>query len=375
MRKDLRTYCEIDLEAIAENLMNTKKKADPGVKLCAVIKTDGYGHGAVAIADYVKDIADFFAVATIDEAVELRECGVTLPILILGYTMHACYDRVVRYDVSQTIYNAEDAKLLEAIRQNKKAKVHIAVDTGMGRIGVMPDESGLSIVKEINSLSGLFLEGMFTHFSTADETDKTYTLLQMERYDRFASLLASEGIEIPIKHVCNSAGIMEFDHHRFNMVRSGIITYGLYPSNEVVKENLKLKPALSWKAHVVHVKTLGPDWGVSYGKTFVTSKEATKVATINVGYGDGYPRCLSGRGRVLIHGQSAPIIGRVCMDQFMVDVSHITDVAVEDEVTLVGRDGEEYIPVEEISDMEGTINYEFVCDIGKRVPRVWIRKK
>ncbi|MGX8714824.1 MAG: alanine racemase [Lachnospiraceae bacterium] len=376
MRKDLRTYVTVNLDAIADNLREVRKKAGPGVKVMAVIKTDAYGHGAAAVSQYLyaKGLADWFAVASINEAVELRQAGITLPILILGYTMHAWYPSVVSYNVAQTIYSVEDARLLSltAIAQGTKARVHIAVDTGMGRIGFMPDQQGAESVCRIAEMPGLILEGMFTHFSTADETDKTYTMLQMDRYDAFVDLLEKKGIHIPLKHVCNSAAIMEFDHHRYDMVRSGIITYGLYPSEEVVRDNMPLRPALEWKAHVVHVKTVGPGLGISYGKTYVTSAPETRIATIGCGYGDGYPRALSGKGRVLIHGRSVPILGRVCMDQFMVDVTGIDDVAVEDEVTLIGREGDEMISVEEAAALAGSFNYEFVCDIGKRAERIYI---
>lgn len=373
MRKDLRTYAIVDLDAIADNIKAVKACVEPDVKVMAVIKTDGYGHGAVQIGRYLKDDVDYYAVASIEEAIELRQAGLALPILILGYTMKAQYPHLVEYGITQTIFNLEDAKLLgeTAVSMGKCAKVHIALDTGMGRIGFIPDEESADEVKRITELPGIEVEGMFTHFSTADELDKTYTKLQMNRYDAFVDMLQARGVEIPLKHVCNSAGVMEFNHHRFQMVRSGIVTYGLYPSEEVVKENLPLKPALEWKAHVVHVKTVGPGLGVSYGKTFITSAPETKIATISVGYGDGYPRALSNKGRVLIHGKSVPIIGRVCMDQFMVDVTGMEDVQVEDEVTLIGRDGEEFISVEELADMAGTFNYEFVCDINKRVHRVY----
>lgn len=373
MRKDLRTYAIVDLEAIADNIKAIKACITPDVKVAAVIKTDGYGHGAVEIGKRLREEVDYFAVATVEEGMELRRAGLTLPILILGYTMRAEYSDLVRYGIEQTIYSLEDAKELGelAIAMGKKAVIHIALDTGMGRIGFTPDEESARTVKEISKLPGIELKGLFTHFSTADETDKTYTALQMERYDAFVKMLEACGVEIPLKHVCNSAAIMEFDHHRFQMVRSGIITYGLYPSEEVKKSNLALRPALEWKAHVVHVKTAGPGLGISYGKTYVTDRPWTRIATVNVGYGDGYPRNLSNKGRVLIHGKSAPIIGRVCMDQFMVDVSEIDDVKVEDEVTLIGRDGDEVISVEEAAGLAGTFNYEFVCGIGKRVPRIY----
>ncbi|MDO5408859.1 MAG: alanine racemase [Lachnospiraceae bacterium] len=373
MRNDLRTYVVVDLDAIADNIRAAKARILPDVKMMAVIKADAYGHGALEVGKYLQDEVDYFAVAEVEEGVALREAGLTLPIMILGYTMKAQYPELIKYDIEQTVYRIEDACLLGkiAVSMGKKAIIHIAVDTGMGRIGFVPNEESADCVKEISKIPGIVIKGIFTHFSTADEADKTYTRQQMEQYDRFVRLLAERGVEIPVKHVCNSAGIMEFEDHRYDMVRSGIITYGLYPSEEVKKENLSLKPALEWKAHVAHVKTAGPGLGISYGKTFVTTADQTKIATINIGYADGYPRALSNKGRVLIHGKSAPVIGRVCMDQFMVDITGIEDVQVEDEVTLIGRDGEEFISVEEAAETAGTFNYEFVCDIGKRVPRVY----
>lgn len=376
MMKELRTCAVVDLDTILENVRAICKKAGDGTKVMAVIKTDGYGHGAVPIAKYIRDEVDAFAVATVDEGIELREAGLNLPILILGYTMKAQYPKLLEYDIHQTVYTMEDAEALSrvAVAAGKKAKIHIALDTGMGRIGFMPEQENVEVVRQIRDLPGIELVGMFSHFATADETDKGYTSLQMERYDRFVEMLSAAGIEIPVKHICNSAGIMEFDHHRYDMVRAGIILYGLYPSNEVMKENLSLKPAMEWKAHVVHVKKVGPGHGISYGKTFVTTKEETQIATVCVGYGDGYPRSLSNKGRVLIHGKSVPIIGRVCMDQFMVDVTGM-DVKPEDEVTLIGRDGEEFISADEIASLTGTINYEIVCDFGKRVPRIYMGNK
>lgn len=368
----LRTYARVDLSAIVHNICEVKKRIDSHVKVMAVIKADGYGHGAVEAGMALRNIVDYFGVATIEEAVELRNAGLMLPILILGYTMHGKYADVVQYDVTQTIYNYEDAKLLssEADRQGKTVKVHIALDTGMTRIGFLPVKETLPEIKRIAALPAIEVEGLFTHMSCADEKDKTYAKKQMKRFDDFVVMLDEAGVEIAIKHICNSAGIMEFDDHRYDMVRSGIITYGLYPSEEVMKERLDLRPAISWYAHVTHVKTSPAGEGVSYGATYVT-KQPTRIATIGLGYADGYSRGLSNKGSVLIRGKRAPIIGRVCMDQFMVDVSGIPDVEVEDVVTLVGIDGDEHISVEEVAELCSSFNYEFVCDIGKRVPRVY----
>lgn len=370
--KKLRSYVRIDIPAVIHNMNEVKKRVAPDVKVMAVIKADAYGHGAVEVGTALRNTADCFGVATIEEAVELRTAGLQLPILILGYTMHAKYADVVARDVTQTIYNYEDARLLsaEARRQGKTARVHAALDTGMTRIGFPAVADSVPELQRIAALDNICLEGLFTHMSCADSADKAYAKKQMKRFDDFLELLAAEGPEIPVKHICNSAGIMEFDDHRYNMVRAGIVLYGLYPSEEVAKERLDLRPALSWYAHVTHVKITPAGEGVSYGATYVTERP-TKIATIGLGYADGYSRALSNKGYVLIRGKCAPIIGRVCMDQFMVDVSEIDGVSVEDVVTLVGADGERRISVEEIAALSGSFNYEFVCDIGKRVPRVY----
>ena len=292
--------------------------------------------------------------------------------MILGYTSPSLYSLNLKYDVDQTIYSYDTACKMsgEAVKSGKTAKVHIALDTGMTRIGISPDEKGLEIVKQISKLPGIKIEGLFTHFSCADMTDKTYTRQQMERYDYFVKLLSENDIHIPVKHICNSAGIMEFDHHRYDMVRSGIILYGLYPSDEVDKNALELSPAMSWKSHVVNIMEPEMNRGISYGATYVTTHPC-RIATVSIGYADGYPRSLSNKGWMLIHGKKAPIVGRVCMDQTMVDITDIPDVKIEDVVTLIGQDGSERISVEDMADLAGSFNYEFVCDVSKRVKRIY----
>ncbi|MDD7738541.1 MAG: alanine racemase [Fusicatenibacter sp.] len=373
MSKYKRCYAEVSLEAIEQNINEVKKRLEKKVKLLVVVKADAYGHGAVKVAHCLEQKADYFAVATLQEAIELRENGIRKPILILGYVSPSEYEDVVRNDITQTVDSYSQALVMEkaAAKLGKRAKVHIAVDTGMTRIGFQVTEQDAREAARIAHLPHVELEGMFTHFSCADQVDKTYCDMQMEKYDRMTELLLKENVTIPIRHICNSAGIMEFDHHRFDMVRSGIITYGIYPSPDVKKERLNLIPALAWKCHVIHVKEVGPGLGVSYGATYVTSKPSTRIATVSVGYADGYPRALSNQGRVLIHGQFAPIIGRVCMDQMMVDVSEIPDVKVEDVVTLVGRDGENQITIEEVADPAARFDYEMLCNISKRVERVY----
>ena len=373
MNRYLRCYAEISLEAIGHNIREVKKRLPEGVKLLGVVKANAYGHGAVPVASYLENQVDYFATATIEEAVELRENGISAPILILGYVSPSQYGDLVEYDITQTIDSYAQALALEkeAARQNRKAKAHLAVDTGMTRIGFQVTEHDADEAAEIADLPHIELEGMFTHFSCADQEDKTYCSMQMEKYDKMTALLAERGVTIPLRHICNSAGIMEFDDHRFEMVRSGIITYGIYPSEEVKKERLDLIPALSWKSHVIHVKEVGPGIGVSYGATYVTEKPMTRIATVSAGYADGYPRALSNQGCVLIHGKKAPIIGRICMDQMMVDVTDIPDVQVEDVVTLVGTDGDETITIEEIANPAARFDYEMLCDISSRVTRVY----
>lgn len=373
MNRYLRCYAEISLEAIGHNIREVKKRLPEGVKLLGVVKANAYGHGAVPVASYLENQVDYFATATIEEAVELRENGISAPILILGYVSPSQYGDLVEYDITQTIDSYAQALALEkeAARQNRKAKAHLAVDTGMTRIGFQVTEHDADVAAKIADLPHIELEGMFTHFSCADQEDKTYCSMQMEKYDKMTALLAERGVTIPLRHICNSAGIMEFDDHRFEMVRSGIITYGIYPSEEVKKERLDLIPALSWKSHVIHVKEVGPGIGVSYGATYVTEKPMTRIATVSAGYADGYPRALSNQGCVLIHGKKAPIIGRICMDQMMVDVTDIPDVQVEDVVTLVGTDGDETITIEEIANPAARFAYEMLCDISSRVTRVY----
>ena len=369
----LRCWAEISLSAIGHNIEEVRKRLAPGVRLLAVIKADAYGHGAVRVGKYLEDRVNYFAVATLEEAVELRENGIRLPILILGYTSPSQYEDLVAFDITQTIYSRETAELLdrEAANQGKKAGIHIALDTGMTRIGFQVTEEDADVIAAIGRLPHLKMEGLFTHFACADQKDKTYCSGQLEKFNRMVRMLEERKVEIPLKHVCNSAGIMEFDDFRYDMVRSGIVTYGMYPSEEVRKERLDLIPALEWKSRVIHVKEVGNGLGVSYGATYVTHEGRTRIATVSAGYADGYPRALSSKGRVLIHGQYAPILGRVCMDQFMVDVSRIPDVRVEDVVTLVGRDGENSISIEEIADPAARFNYEMACGISRRVTRVY----
>lgn len=367
-----RTYVTIDLEAFRQNIRNIYTWSN--VPLIAVIKTDGYGHGAVRLAEELEQFSFVwgYAVATIEEAVELREAGLKKRILILGYVFPTAYETLIKYQVTPTIFDTESAELLckVAKKQNKTIPVHIKVDTGMSRIGLPAANEGIETAKRIASSDALVVEGIFTHLAKADEWDHVPAQQQIDRFKAFCGELEKEGVTIPLKHCANSAGIIGFEAAKMELVRAGIIIYGLMPSDEVSADVIALQPVLSWKSTVAYVKTLPAGVPVSYGGTYITSEE-TVVATIPVGYGDGYPRLLSNQGAVLIRGKRAPIIGRVCMDQFMVDVTKIEDVSRGDTVTLIGRDQEKEIRMEELAELCGTINYEIACNINKRVPRIY----
>ena len=378
IRKYYRVQANINLDAIYENVVNAKKLLKPDTKFMAIIKADGYGHGAVPLAETIDELVDAYGIAILEEGVELRKAGFTKPMLILGYTAPEQYRTMIEYEIATAVFTPEMAEEISkcAVKLNKTAKIHIKLDTGMSRIGFSVSEKNredsLKKIVEISRLPMIQIEGCFSHFARMDETDKTKAMEQFQKFQEFTKAMEEAGVPIPLKHISNSAGIMEMPEVQLDMVRDGICLYGLYPSEEVHKERLPLTPAMEMKAYVSYVKTLEPGVEIGYGGTFTTTKE-TKVATIPVGYADGYPRCLSGKGDVLIHGKRAQILGRVCMDQFMVDVTEIPDVAVGDEVTLFGKDGGAEISIEEISGMAYSFNYEFVCDVGKRVPRVYFR--
>lgn len=377
MEKYQRVYAQVDLDAILTNMRNMKNNIHPETKMIGVIKADGYGHGSVPIArELEKEPYMFgFATATVEEAVILRKSGSKLPILILGYTFPYCYETLAEMDIRPTVFKSDMLKQLSetAKRLSKTIKIHIKVDTGMSRIGIRPDEDGLSFVKEAMNTEGIEIEGLFTHFARADEKDKSAANEQLRKYKEFVERIETElGIIIPIKHCSNSAGILELPEANLDVVRAGITLYGLWPSEEVSKETLPLLPALSMFSHIVYIKELEKGSAVSYGGTYVADSNR-RVATIPVGYADGYPRGLSGKGYVLIHGKKAPILGRVCMDQFMVDITDIPEAKEGDLITLIGKEGDEAITVEDLGDLSGRFNYELVCDIGKRVPRVYIK--
>lgn len=367
-----RVYAKINKDALFHNISEIRKKVGD-TKITAVIKADGYGHGAAETARVIDPIADYYAVAVMEEAISLRENAIVKPIMILGHTSPLFYKDALKYDIALTVYSQDAAEKLseEAKDSGKTGKIHIALDTGMSRIGFQINDESVSKIKYISGLPNTEIVGIFSHFATADEKNKDFSALQLKRFDTMCEKLKDAGVYIPLRHICNSAGIMEFPHCYYEMVRAGIILYGLYPSDEVDKSLISLKPALELKSHVVNLKSVPAGTGISYGQTYVTDGER-KIATIPVGYADGYPRHLSNKGRVLIRGKAAPITGRVCMDQFMVDVTDIPGVSEMDEVTLIGRDNENEITADEIAKLCDTINYEVVCGIGKRVPRIFV---
>lgn len=373
MKEYDRTYVSVDLEAIRHNIKEAKRKVKPGTGIMAIVKADAYGHGAIPVADALCDLVDAYGVATIEEALELREHGFEQMILILGFTPKSWYEQLVVHNISQTVYTVSMAEELNEVasRLDKKAKVHIKLDTGMGRLGFSPTEDSVEEVEKIASLSHIVIEGMFSHFARADEISLEPAKEQLEKYRYFLCLLEQRGITVPIKHISNSASIMRFPEAHLDMVRSGITTYGLYPSEEVEKEAMDLRPAMEWKAVISYLKEVDAGTPISYGGTYVTA-DKRRIATVPVGYADGLKRDLSNKGRVLIRGMYAPIVGRICMDQFMVDVTEIKDAKEGDVVTIFGCDKGNRISVEEISGLSHSFNYEYVCGITRRVPRRYI---
>ena len=365
------TCLNIDLDALAHNFDLVREKV--GVKVMAVIKADAYGLGAVAVARALESRSAFFGVANIAEAMELRRAGIRTPILILGRVPVSAYPLAVAEDIRTTMFIYEDAVALsrEAQRQGKTALFHFAVDTGMSRIGFQATEESANLCVRIAALPNLQAEGLFSHFAGADCADLSGAYAQAELFAQFDDMLKARGIEISIRHLNNSAGIMNLPT-RYEMVRSGIVTYGMYPSDEVAPALLPIQPVMQWVTRVAYVKTLPAGRQISYGGTFTTTKE-TRIATLPVGYADGYRRSLSNQGYVLIHGQRAPVLGRVCMDQTMVDVTDIPNVELDDKVILIGHSGSEEITADDIAAATGTINYEIVCGLSRRIPRAYYR--
>ena len=375
MRPYSRVYATVNLDAVASNMRSMRDNLPASTLIMGSVKADGYGHGSVPVAKTIEPYVFGYAVATIDEGIILRRHGINKTILILGVTHESQYEELLRYDIRTAMFQYEKAKKLSdlAVKQGKKAVVHLALDTGMSRIGMKADREHAKEAAAIAALEGIEVEGLFTHFARADETDKSAYEEQYRRYKEFLGYLKELGVKIPIRHCSNSAGIVEsLESNHMDMVRAGIAIYGMYPSDEVDHNSVKLTPAMEIKSCITYIKEIEAGTAVSYGGTFVAD-HTMKVATIPVGYGDGYVRSLSGKGDVLIHGKRAAILGRICMDQFMVDVTDIPDVQEDDEVTLLGSDGAECITMEELAEKSGGFHYEMICDIGKRIPRVYLK--
>ncbi len=372
--KSLRTWVEINLDALECNFDAVREMLPKNIKILAVVKANAYGHGAVGVSKFLEDKADYLAVAATDEALELRKNGINCPILILGHIPYGDYDNIVKYNITPTISDFYEAELLSkaAVKAEVTSPMHIAVDTGMNRIGFKCDESSVEEIKKIKALPNIEIEGVFSHLAAADMLDKAYTKMQAEKFDGFVKTLCEIGVDAPIKHLYNSAAIADLEK-KYDMVRQGIILYGLRPSDEVEFNNINIpQPVMSMKTRVVQVKTLPAGESISYGCTYTTEKE-TRVATLCAGYADGVTRVLSNNGEVLIRGKRAKIIGRVCMDQFMVDVTDIPEAQAGDTATIFGTDGEESISVDEIAKKANTINYEIICNINSRVTRVYMK--
>lgn len=376
MNRYTRVRAVINLDAILYNMNSMHQNISEDTKIMAVIKADGYGHGAAEVAECIEhlDYLAGYAVATVEEGLILRNHGIKKPILILGYAFPDQYDELIAADMRPTVFTREMAQELSqaAGEMGVDCPIHFAVDTGMSRIGYQVTEEAADEMAQIARLPHIMVEGIFTHFARADEADKTSAEEQLALFEKMISMLEERGIKITIKHCSNSAGIVELKEANMDMVRAGITLYGLWPSEEVRRDIIDLKPALSLITHVAYVKDLEAGRAISYGGTYVT-KRPSRIATIPVGYADGYARGLSNKGAVLIHGKRAPICGRVCMDQFMVDVTDIPEVKMGDEVILIGSAGEETITMEEVGELSGRFNYEFVCNLGKRIPRVFRR--
>lgn len=370
-----RVYAKISMDALRYNMQSMHNNLKEGTQIVAVIKTDAYGHGALGVARSIEDF-DFlwgYAVATVDEAMALIEDGRTKPILILGISFPEQYELVVDHGIRATVCEYEVAKQLSdiAAAKNRICEIHVAIDTGMSRIGFQVNEETACEIARIAALPNIHVEGIFTHFAKADEADKTHAYGQLSLFTDMVSMLEAKGISIPLKHCSNSAGIIEIPEANMNMVRAGITLYGMWPSEEVSKDIISLKPVMSIKSHVSFIKDLEAGRSISYGGAYVTPSPK-RIATIPVGYGDGYARSLSNKGYVLIRGQRAYICGRICMDQFMVDVTDLKDIQTGDSVTLLGTDGDETITMEDLGELSGRFNYEFACLINQRVPRIYV---
>jgi alanine racemase len=377
-------WAEIDLAAIAHNVRELRRITDTKARLMIAVKANAYGHGVVQVARIgLENGADQLGVARIEEGLELRQAGIRAPTLIFGYTPAHLAPVLAEHDLTASVFSLQGATLLNAaVPRNGRLAVHLKVDTGMGRMGLLPDQrrcpaggviTGAGAVEEILSvaaLKNLRLQGLWTHFAVSDEADKSYTRQQLELFEELVQDLEDQGLKVEMRHAANSGAIIDMPETHLDMVRAGISVYGLYPSQEVDMNKIRLRPALALKARITHIKQVPAGTRISYGGTWQSSRPTT-IATVAAGYGDGYSRLLSNRGQMLVHGRRAPIVGRVCMDLTMLDVGHIDDVRVEDEVVLIGRQGDDAISADDVAAQLGTINYEVVTALMARVPRIY----
>jgi alanine racemase len=366
-------WAEVNLDAIANNVQAVRNWVPAATKIMAVVKANAYGHGVIPVAKAcLQNGGESLAVAIAAEGVQLRKSGFAVPILVMGYTPPEQHPVVLEHNLRQAIFSLEQGKLLSqaAVSQRTQARIHLKVDTGMGRVGFL--ESQLDQIKAVSRLPGLIIDGIFTHFAVADEPDPSYTLAQLNLFNKLLVELKGMGIEPRFIHAANSAGIIQYPDAHFNLVRPGLMLYGMYPSTHISRERVKLTPAMSFKARVAFIKKVPKGTSISYGCTYQAPEERV-IATLPLGYADGYPRLLSNCGQVLINGRLAPVVGRVCMDQTMVDVTHLDGIKVGDETVLFGYDGHGgLLPVEEVAEKVGTINYEMVCKVSYRVPRIYV---
>ncbi len=369
-------WVEVNLANADYNIKKIKEKVGASKDIIGVIKADGYGHGAVKMAEVLRENdVKTFAVATLQECIALREAGAMEEIIMLGLTPDIYADTIVRYNITPTVNCSENAKAISEAAKEYGVEVRglVAIDTGMGRIGYLTDdEDAVEDIRKMTELSNFAIKGLFSHFATADEADKTFAKSQIERYKNFAQKLEEAGIDVPVKTIANSAAIMELPQAHYDAVRPGIILYGCYPSGEVDKAELDIKPVMSVKANIVHIKKVPVGFSCGYGRKFIAERESV-IGTITLGYADGYPRPYSPNAKVIVNGKLAPIAGNVCMDQCMIDLTDVGDVKVGDEVILMGTDGTHTILADDIAKATGTINYEIVCAFGQRLPKVYIK--
>ena len=370
-----RVVAEINLDNIAKNMQNIRKAINENTKIMAIVKADGYGHGCIEVAKTcLYNGANWLGVAIFEEAMELRENNICEPILILGNTIKNKFEQLIKNEITQTVFSFEMAKNLSDIgkKLKKDALIHIKIDTGMSRLGFLPTKKDILEIIKISKLPYIKITGIFTHFATSDEKDKNFSNEQFEKYMYVVNKLEENGVKNLIKHISNSGAILDLHNYNLDMVRAGIIIYGMYPSNEVCKNNIKLYPAMSIKTYISYIKEIEENTSVSYCRTYFT-KAKTKIATIPVGYADGYARIMSNKAKVILNGQYANVVGNICMDQFMIDISHIKNAKVGDEVILMGEQKGISISAEDLANLQNTINYEIVCTIGKRIPRVFTK--